>query len=171
MPKAVSKNENKPQKPKIKSVSFYNQIHKKLIVIYGGVFTDMRELWKQVRRDFRKETHIILPKSLKKNPDEFALLMEWVETKIENEGKNDQYFLNKSDLVDRGWNTRIIEKLYPKPLYVLYLGRGRYVYYYDGNRASELEDSEDFIEYIEKKIERQRRRNQLNTGFGSEFIR
>jgi hypothetical protein len=171
VPKADIKN---PSKPTNTTPSFYNQIHKKLVILYGSNFTDMREVWKQVRRDYRKETKVILPKGLKKHPEVYAVFETWVETKISEAGKSDVYYINKSDLKLRGWNDKIIEQLYPRPNYSMYLGRGRYAYYYDGLATGELEDSEEFIEYIAKKIARSRKRSNHSakntTQFGTEFI-
>lgn len=150
--------------------SFYNQIHKKLALLYGNDFQDMREIWKQVRRDYRRECGARLPKSLKKNLDEFALLEEWVDTKIVEAGQEDIYYLNKQDLKERGWNEKIIERLYPNPTYRIYLGRGRWAYYYNGTRASELEDSEEFIEYIDRKAKRKSGQKKKAGQFGNEFI-
>ncbi len=151
-------------------VSFFNQIHKKLVILYGDELQDMREIWKQVRRDYRQDCHTRLPKSLKKNPEEFALLEEWVNTKITEAGQDYIYYLNKQDLKDRGWNDKLVEQLYPKPQYQIYLGRGCWAYYYNGTTVSELEDSEEFIQHIDKKAKRIAKARKKD-GFGTEFIR
>ena len=162
----------KKKKQRSKTPSFYNAIHKKLVVLYGSEFKDMRELWKHVRRQYRKDGHKALPKSLRKHPEEFQKFESWVDTQITSAHKQEQYFINKSDLKTRGWNERIIEQLYPKPDYKLYLGRGRWAYYYDGWAVGEREDSDEFIEYVAKKVARQQRLSAKKTnGFGSEFIR
>ena len=161
----------KPKKKRSKKPSFYNLIHKKLMLLYGRDFTDMRELWKQVRRDYRAATKVVLPRSLRKDMEKYLAFEAWIDERIEASPQRDLYYLNKSDLKVRGWSDVLLAKLYPKPDYKMYLGRGRYAYYYEGNRAGELEDSEEFIEHIARKLERQRRRSaKSKDGFGSEFI-
>ena len=162
----------KKKKTRSKKPSFYNLIHKKLMLLYGDQFTDMRELWKQVRREYRKETKVVLPRSLRKDMEKYLAFEAWVDARIEASAQRDLYYLNKSDLKVRGWSDALLEKLYPQPDHKMYLGRGRYAYYYEGTRAGELEDSEEFIEHIARKLERQRKRQaKQKDGFGSEFIR
>jgi hypothetical protein len=60
--------------------------------------------------------------------------------------------------LERGWDNKLLELLYPNPDKVMYLGRGRYAYYYNGTKTGELEDTEEFIEYISAKLERKRKR-------------
>jgi hypothetical protein len=156
----------------------YNQIHKRFVLLYKS--TDMRRIWKKVRMEFTHEKGIELPKRFKKQPELFAQLTEWIEEKItilvENGGR-DLAFLNKADLIQRGWDNKLLQLLYPNPDKILYLGRGRYAYYYDGDKINDLEDGDDFIEYIAGKIERKRKRENAKLakekklqGFGSEFV-
>lgn len=162
----------KPARKKSKSPSFYNRIHKRLVILYGEDFTDMRELWKQVRRDYRAATKVILPKSLRKDLPKYEAFAAWVETRIEASPRRDLYYLNKTDLKARGWSEALLEKLYPRPDYKLYLGRGRFAYYYEGNRTGELEDSEEFIEFVAARLARKRRQKPtVKDGFGTEFVR
>jgi hypothetical protein len=157
-----------------------NYIHKRLMVLYH--LSDMRRVWKKVRADWKKEFHTILPKRFKKYPETFLLLGEWIEGRISQlvlDGKEDIDYVNKSDLKERGWDDKIIKILYPNPDKIVYLGRGRYAYYYNGGRVGELEDSDEFLEHITIKLERKRKRenakqakeHKIKTGFGSEFIR
>lgn len=158
----------------------FNHIHKRFVLLYDG--DDMRQIWKRVRREWKKEKKSKLPKRFGKYPEIWEELNIWIEEKIAKlvgSGQEDVTFYNKQDLKDRGWDDKIISILYPRPDRVIYLGRGRYAYYYNGNNVSELEDSEKFIEYISAKLERKEHRKQkklardnpLNAGFGSEFIR
>ena len=157
----------------------FNRIHKRFMVLYESV--DMRLVWKKVRSEWKKYKGEKLPKRFKKYPEIWQELNEWVESKIAKfvaEGGEDINYLNKADLKLRGWDDKILLILYPKPDRNVYLGRGRHAYYYDGGRINELEDSEDFIEYITAKLERKRKRelsklakSKKNDGFGSEFVR
>lgn len=154
----------------------FNRIHKRFMVLYDSA--DMRYVWKKVRSDWKKEFKTKLPKRFKKYPEIWQELNEWIEErileKVENGGEDIDY-LNKADLLERGWDNKILEKLYPTPDKVVYLGRGRYAYYYNASNLYELEDSEEFIEYIALKLERKRKREQAkknkNNGFGEEFVR
>jgi hypothetical protein len=155
-----------------------NHIHKRLMVIYN--LSDMRSVWKKVRSEWKKETKIELPKRFRKYPEIWEELNIWVEDKIAKyveEGGEDINYLNKADLKPRGWDDKIIAQIYPAPDKVIYLGRGRHAYYYNGARVSELEDSEEFINYISEKLEKQERRKSAksrreNRGsrFGSEYM-
>ncbi len=156
--------------PTEKDLKSLNAIHKRLVVLYGDQFSKMKHIWSHVRREYYKENGARLPLSLRKNPGKFILLFEWVETKIAEEGKEEIYFLNKQDMVERGWNDKLIMKLYPKPDYKMYLGRGRFAYYYNGTTVSELEDKEEFIEFITKKLSKKKTKPRKKDGFGSEFI-
>ncbi len=159
----------------------FNRIHKRFILLYPKN-NDMRIIWKKVRIQFTQETGIELPKRFKKYPELWEQLVDWVEGKVSlfvASGGQDKEYYNKADLKERGWDEKVLALLYPKPDRNVNLGRGRRAYYYDGNRISELEDSENFIEYISVKIERKRKRQALSSlkdnprtaGFGSEFIR
>lgn len=142
--------------------------------------SDMRYVWKKVRSDYKKEFKEKLPKRFGKHLEHWNRLNNWIELRIERsvqEGGKDIPYLNKSDLIERGWDNKILERIYPKPDKEVYLGRGRYAYYYNGNTVAELEDSEEFIEYVAAKLERKRSREarkrarEGKDGFGSEFIR
>ncbi len=154
----------------------FNRIHKRFMVLYDSA--DMRYVWKKVRSDWKKEFKSKLPKRFRKYPETWQELNEWIEERISEKvkaGGEDIQYLNKSDLIERGWDNKLLERLYPKPDKVVYLGRGRYAYYYNSSNLYELEDSEDFIEYISAKLERKRKREaskkNKNNGFGNEFIR
>jgi hypothetical protein len=161
------------------SVTF-NAIHKKFMVLYH--LSDMRRVWKKVRSEFKKEFRVELPKRFKKYPKLWIMLNNWIDERLEkfesSGGKNIQY-LNKADLKHHGWDEKIILLLYPKPDKVIYLGRGRYAYYYNGTLVNELEDGDEFIEYIANKLERKRKREEARARkdnpnshrFGTEFIR
>lgn len=158
----------------------FNHIHKRFMVIYN--LSDMRRVWTKVRADFKKDNDIILPKRFGKYPELWANLNDWIETKIskfEIDGGEDILYYNKADLKVRGWDDKIINRLYPQPDKIIYLGRGRYAYYYNGNKLYELEDSDEFLEYITAKLERKRKREstriqklngKLGVGFGNEFV-
>jgi hypothetical protein len=158
----------------------FNHIHKRFMVIYN--LSDMRRVWKKVRSEWKKETKTELPKRFKKYPEIWQDLNIWIERKIDKfvaDGGQDVMYYNKSDLKERGWDAKILLRLYPEPDKVVYLGRGRYAYYYDGTRLGELEDGDEFLTHISAKLERQRKREEsknkkaglVNTGFGSEFVR
>lgn len=158
----------------------FNHIHKRLMVLYN--LNDMRNVWKKVRSDWKKDKKTILPKRFKKYPQTWIDLNVWVEEKINNfilNGGIDIQYLNKADLKLQGWDEKIIKILYPNPDKVVYLGRGRYAYYYNGAKVSEFVDSDEFIEYIALKLDRKRKReenknkksNPMGYKFGSEFIR
>jgi hypothetical protein len=139
---------------------------------------DMRYVWKKVRSDFKKEFKVKLPKRFRKYPELWQELNEWIEQRIEQkvkDGAEDIPYLNKADLLERGWDTKILNMLYPEPDRKVYLGRGRWAYYYNGLRVGELEDTEDFIAYIAAKLERKRKRelakaNKTHSKFGTEFV-
>jgi hypothetical protein len=154
----------------------FNRIHKRFMVLYDSA--DMRYVWKKVRSDWKKVFKTKLPKRFKKYPDFWQELNEWIEERIADKvanGGEDIEYLNKADLIKRGWDNKLLEKLYPNPDKVVYLGRGRYAYYYNASNLYELEDGEEFIEYISAKLERKRKREQAkknkNNGFGGEFVR
>lgn len=158
----------------------FNQIHKRLMVLYN--LNDMRQVWKKVRSEFKKEFKTVLPKRFKKYPQLWEQLNTWIETRIQTkveEGGEDIKYYNKSDLKERGWSEKLIKLLYPKPDKVIYLGRGRYAYYYNGSRLGELEDSDEFIEEVARVLARKRRlqankETKLKNSkgrFGTEFIR
>ena len=148
------------------------------MVLYN--LSDMRRVWKKVRSEWLMQTGIELPKRFKKYPEVWKDLNVWVEHKIAvfvANGGVDTEYLNKADLKSRGWDETLIAKLYPNPDKVMYLGRGRHAYYYNGAKVSELEDSEAFIEYIAEKLERKERRGakrkrsqDRGSRFGSEFM-
>jgi hypothetical protein len=154
----------------------FNRIHKRFMVLYDSA--DMRYVWKQVRSQYKKEFKTKLPKRFKKYPEDWQRLNHWIEERISQKVKNggeDVPFLNKADLLARGWDKKLLELLYPKPEREVYLGRGRWAYYYDGNKAAMLEDTEEFIEYTASKLERKRKRESAknkkkNPGFGNEFV-
>jgi hypothetical protein len=156
----------------------FNRIHKRFMVLYDS--TDMRYVWKKVRSDFKKEFKVKLPKRFRKYPELWNELNNWIEKRILDQveaGGDDTEYLNKADLIERGWDNKLLELIYPEPDKRVYLGRGRYAYYYDGKRVGELEDTEEFIEYIAAKLERKRKREAAkrarearNQGFGTEFI-
>jgi hypothetical protein len=156
----------------------FNRIHKRFMVLYES--DDMRKVWKKVRSEWKKYKGEKLPKRFKKYPEIWVELNEWIEDKITQfvtDGGEDVHYLNKADLKLRGWDDKILLLLYPKPDKKLYLGRGRYAYYYNGTNVGELEDNEEFIEHITTKLERKRKRelaklakSSKNKGFGSEFI-
>jgi hypothetical protein len=170
-----SETENNP-----KPVTF-NHIHKRFMVLYN--LSDMRRVWAKVRSDFKKHFKTELPKRFGKYPELWSQLNLWIETRISSfvlEGGTDITYYNKADLVERGWDNKIIMRLYPTPDKVIYLGRGRHAYYYNGERLYELEDGDEFLEYISTKLERQRKREssrvaklsgKLGVGFGGEFVR
>jgi hypothetical protein len=159
----------------------FNHIHKRFMVLYN--LSDMRRVWAKVRSDFKKQFKLELPKRFGKYPELWLQLNLWIEGRISNvvlEGGTDITYYNKADLVERGWDNKIIMKLYPNPDKVIYLGRGRHAYYYNGERLYELEDGDEFLEYISAKLERQRKREssrvaklsgKLGVGFGGEFVR
>jgi hypothetical protein len=157
----------------------FNRIHKRFMVLYNS--TDMRYVWKKVRSDFKKEFKVKLPKRFKKYPELWNTLNNWIELRIADlvdSGGEDIEYLNKADLMLRGWDDKLLELIYPEPDKRVYLGRGRYAYYYDGRRVGELEDTEDFIEYIAAKLEKKRKRDAAKRArearkhaFGTEFIR
>jgi hypothetical protein len=159
----------------------FNHIHKRFMVVYN--LSDMRRVWTKVRSDYKKVHGDILPKRFGKYPELWAKLNEWIENKITNfvlGGGTDTTFYNKADLKLRGWDDKLINKLYPKPDKIIYLGCGRYAYYYNGEKLYELEDGDEFLEYISAKLERQRKREsaklkklngKLGSSFGSEFVR
>ena len=137
----------------------FNRIHKRFMVIYDS--DDMRKVWKKVRSQWKKETGEKLPKRFRKYPEIWVQLNLWIEEKIAKfvaKGGEDISFLNKADLKERGWDEKILKLIYPNPDKKVYLGRGRNAYYYNAGRLGELEDSEEFIEYISQKIERGRKR-------------
>ncbi len=156
----------------------FNRIHKRFMVIYD--LDDMRKVWKKVSSEWKKYKGEKLPKRFKKYPEIWAELNYWIEEKISKfvaDGGEDVNYLNKADLKERGWDEKILKSLYPNPDKRIYLGRGRWAYYYNAGRLGELEDSEEFIEYVEVKLERKRKRemsklakSKKNTGFGTEFI-
>jgi hypothetical protein len=149
------------------------------MVIYDSA--DMRYVWKKVRSEWKKYKGEKLPKRFGKYPEIWVELNHWIEDKINEfvaNGGEDINYLNKADLKTRGWDDKILLRLYPNPDKKVYLGRGRHAYYYNGGSINELEDSEEFIEYISIKLERKRKRelsklakNKKNDGFGSEFVR
>lgn len=158
----------------------FNRIHKRFMVLYDS--NDMRKVWKKVRSSYKKHTKQELPKRFKKHPEIWQNLNEWIESciqeQVEDGSIEDIAYLNKADLIARGWDAKLLNLLYPKPDKQVYLGRGRYAYYYHGGKIAELEDSEEFIEYIANKLERKRIRdakslakNKSQSGFGSEFVR
>jgi hypothetical protein len=166
-------------KPEFKAVTF-NKIHKRFMVLYH--LSDMRRVWKKVRSEFKKEFKTELPKRFKKYPEVWEQLNEWVEKRVAEfvaQGGEDVAYLNKADLKEHGWDETIIKALYPKPDKVIYLGRGRYAYFYNGSKVNELEDSEEFIEHVSRKLERKRKREEAKSRkdnpnshrFGTEFIR
>lgn len=163
----------------IKANFTFNRIHKRFMVLFDS--SDMRYVWKKVRSLWKKEKKIKLPKRFKKYPEIWQELNIWVEEKVteyvENGGEDINY-LNKADLKERGWDEKILKLLYPKPDKAVYLGRGRYAYYYNANKLSDLEDSEEFIEHTYLKLERKRKReakkaqkDNMFSGFGGEFVR
>jgi hypothetical protein len=178
--KRVSK-KPKPDKNVTPIKVTFNHIHKRFMVVYN--LSDMRRVWVKVRSDFKKDHGDILPKRFGKYPELWNKLNIWIENKISKivlDGGIDITFYNKSDLKERGWDDKLIRKLYPIPDKVIYLGRGRYAYYYNGEKLYELEDGDEFLEYISAKLERQRKRESsklkklngaLGTGFGGEFVR
>jgi hypothetical protein len=179
--KAGTKAKIQTIKPEPRPISPYNfnHIHKRFMVLYE--LSDMRQVWKKVRSEFKKENKIELPKRFQKYPELWEMLNDWMEQKITNfvkSGGEDVAFYNKSDLKLRGWDDKIILRLYPKPDKVMYLGRGRYAYYYSGTRLGELEDGDEFLEHITAKLERQRKRaisksnksKLISEKFGSEFV-
>ena len=140
----------------------FNHIHKRFMVLYN--LSDMRKVWKKVGSDFKKENGIKLPKRFKNYPEIWEMLNSWVEAKISEyvlEGGEDIIFYNKADLKERGWDEKLFTLLYPNPDKKVYLGRGRYAYYYNGTKISEIEDTEDFIVYTTEKLERRRKREML----------
>jgi long-subunit acyl-CoA synthetase (AMP-forming) len=158
----------------------FNHIHKRLMVLYN--ISDMRLVWKKVRSEFKKEFKVTLPKRFKKYPKLWEQLNIWIESRINQKvlgGGEDIKYFNKSDLKERGWSEKLIKLLYPNPDKVIYLGRGRYAYYYNGSRLGELEDSDEFIEEVARVLARKRRlqankESKLKNGkgkFGTEFIR
>jgi hypothetical protein len=154
----------------------FNRIHKRFMVLYDS--GDMRYVWKKVRSDWKKEFKTKLPKRFRKYPETWQELNLWIEERIEKsvqKGGEDIEYLNKADLLQRGWDNKLLERLYPEPDKKVYLGRGRNAYYYNGANLNLLEDSEEFIDYISQKLERKRKRESAkkakNTGFGNEFIR
>jgi hypothetical protein len=156
----------------------FNRIHKRFMVLYNS--NDMRYIWKKVRSEWKKKTKQKLPKRFGKELETWQVLNEWVEERIAQlveEGGEDIAYLNKADLIERGWDNKIIERLYTEPDRKVYLGRGRYAYYYNGAQVGELEDSDEYIEHISAKLERQRSRQAAKDrknrqdGFGTEFIR
>jgi len=157
----------------------FNRIHKRFMVLYDSA--DMRYVWKKVRSDFKKATKEKLPKRFKKYPEIWVELNIWVEGRIAEfvkKGGADINYLNKADLKERGWDEKLLKLLYPKPEKVVYLGRGRYAYYYNGQKLGELEDTEEFIEHTYLKLERKRKReaakankDNMFAGFGGEFVR
>ncbi len=161
----------------------FNHIHKRFMVLYD--LTDMRQVWKAVARDWKVVYKTKLPKRFKAHPEIWQELNSWIEGRILGfvlSGGEDVMYYNKADLQARGWDDKILKILYPNPDKKVYLGRGRYAYYYHGTRLGELEDSEEFIEYIANKLERKRKResarlakldkpNVRSTGFGSEWVR
>ncbi|NJS40994.1 hypothetical protein HC766_01215 [Candidatus Gracilibacteria bacterium] len=151
-------------------IGFLNEIHKKLVVLYGSDFDRMKKIWKQVRSDYKEDVGSRLPLSLRKNPEKYEMFVSWVDNKIKEADREDLYYLNKADLMDRSWSEKIIQKLYPKPDYKMYLGRGRYAYYYNGTKIGELEDTEEFIDYITKKLHKKKSKPKKKDGFGEEFI-
>jgi hypothetical protein len=157
----------------------FNRIHKRFMVLYN--LNDMRQVWRKVRSQFKKENKIELPKRFKKYPELWEMLNDWTEQKIKDfviAGGEDVAFYNKADLKDRGWDDKIILRLYPNPDKVMYLGRGRYAYYYNGTTLGELEDGDEFLEYITAKLERARKRalsksnksKLISEKFGTEFV-
>lgn len=182
-PKKSKKNQPlKTSKPESKAISPYNfnNIHKRFMVLYD--ISDMRLVWRKVRSHFKKENKIELPKRFVKYPKLWEMLNDWIEKKIKyfvDSGGKDIAYFNKSDLKDRGWDDKIILKLYPKPDKIVYLGRGRYAYYYNGTAIGELEDGDEFLEYITVKLERKRKRELykinkerlISQKFGTEFIK
>jgi hypothetical protein len=178
--KRVSK-KPKPDK-NIKPIKVtFNHIHKRFMVVYN--LSDMRRVWIKVRSDFKKDNSDILPKRFGRYPKLWTELNQWLENKINNfvlNGGVDVTYYNKADLKERGWDDKLINKLYPIPNKVIYLGRGRYAYYYNGSNLYELEDGDEFLEYISAKLDRKRKRESskikklnrvLDAGFGSEFVR
>jgi hypothetical protein len=178
--KRVSK-KPKPDKNVTPIKVTFNHIHKRFMVVYN--LSDMRRVWIKVRADFKKDHGDILPKRFGRYPELWAKLNDWIENKITNfvlDGGTDITYYNKADLKERGWDDKLISKLYPTPDKVIYLGRGRYAYYYNGTKLYELEDGDEFLEYISTKLERKRKREsarikklngKLGTGFGSEFVK
>jgi hypothetical protein len=137
----------------------FNHIHKRLMVIYP--LSDMRRVWKKVRSIWKKETKTELPKRFKLYPQTWQDLNIWVEQKIQNfvlGGGLDIQYINKADLKTQSWDEKIIKTLYPEPDLKVYLGRGRYAYYYDQSKVDELQDGDIFIEYISAKLDKQRKR-------------
>jgi hypothetical protein len=154
----------------------FNRIHKRFMVLYES--NDMRYVWKKVASEWKKYKGEKLPKRFKKYPDIWIELNNWIEERIEKIVKNggiDVEYLNKSDLNLRGWDNKILEVLYSIPDKKVYLGRGRYAYYYNASTVSQLEDSDEFIEYVAMKLERKRKRNRPKGlpgySFGTEFIK
>lgn len=136
-----------------------NQIHKRLVVLYAS--NDMRYIWKKLSSDWKKQFKTKLPKRFKKHPEIWTKLNEWMDQRIREyvlQGGQDTTYYNKSDILQKGWNAKILTKLYPEPDKKVYLGRGRYAYYYNAQTIHELEDTEEFIEYINAKINRIRKK-------------
>lgn len=154
----------------------FNRIHKRFMVLYDS--GDMRYVWKKVRSDFKKAFKVKLPKRFRKYPELWVELNEWIEERIlekVREGGEDIQYLNKADLIARGWDKKLLDNLYPSPDRKVYLGRGRWAYYYNGTVVGQIEDSEEFIEYIAAKLERKRKRElakkrKNTTSFGTEFV-
>lgn len=171
----------KPDKNVEPKIITFNHIHKRFMVVYN--LSDMRKVWTKVRSDFKKVNGEILPKRFGKYPELWIKLNSWIENKIAKfvlDGGIDITFYNKADLKLRGWDDKLINRLYPQPDKVIYLGRGRYAYYYNGAKLYQLEDGDEFLEYISAKLERKRKRESarlkklngaLGTGFGNEFVR
>lgn len=140
----------------------FNHIHKRFMVLYN--LADMRKVWKKVGSDFKKENGIKLPKRFKKYPEIWEMLNDWIESKIASfvlNGGQDIIFYNKADLKERGWDEKLFSLLYPNPDKKVYLGRGRYAYYYNGTKISEIEDTEEFIVHTSEKLERKRKREMI----------
>lgn len=157
-----------------------NQMHKRFVAFFTG--DDMRIIWKKVRKMYKKDRKEELPKRFTKKWEAWENLQKWYENLVlerEKTGWVEKKYYNKQDLKNQGWDEKIIKILYPKPDRIMYLGRGRHAYYYDADLIHQMQDSEEFIEYIALKEERKMRKNARkknqnnpkNNGFGTEFIR
>lgn len=159
---------NKPKKKK-RQKSDYTQIHKRLVLLYNCA--QIQTCWQKAETDFANEFGRELDYPLAKYPTAKQEFEEWLDQRLLQEDKDPNAYLIKSELKSRGWDDRLLEILNVKPAKVIDLGRGRQVYYYLYEQINQLEDSPEFVEHIQAKIDRQRKRGAKKDAFGGEFVR
>jgi len=113
---------------------------------------DYESAWKQLKIDYQLEFGDTVPFPLEQNLEEYQIIINWLSQFIETNGLFELKLITRKQVLDLGWDEKILDILYSEPDFIKKKKGGFGVYYlYSESKIISFMDSDEFQEYIAAK--------------------